>query len=236
MELQQLWIYPIKSGRGISLTQATVKPEGLEYDRGWMIVNQEGKFLTQRQYPQLARLKVTITGDHLQLAIDGHNPLAIPLIYQQDNPEALILVQVWRDWVSAIDQGELAGQWLQQGLKLPELVKLVRLSPDHPRAIDPDYATATAQAVSFADGYPCLITNTASLQDLNDRLSDDETPITMDRFRPNLVIATDQPFIEDQWAELQIGEIRFDLVKPCSRCVVTTTDQRTGEKIGIKNP
>ncbi|HEY9867512.1 MAG TPA: MOSC domain-containing protein, partial [Candidatus Obscuribacterales bacterium] len=151
-------------------------------------------------------------------------------------------VQVWRDQTMAIDQGDDVANWLKNALKQdnqPNL-RLVRQSPNFIRPVDPNYAVNPDNQVSFADGYPCLLTNTASLTELNRKLQETyptaSEEIPMNRFRPNLVIDTNQPFIEDQWKTILIGEIYFDLVKPCSRCIVTTTDQESGERNPLKEP
>lgn len=132
--------------------------------------------------------------------------------------------------------------WLQNALKQdnqPNL-RLVRQSPNFIRSVDPNYAVNINNQVSFADGYPCLLTNTASLVELNRKLTEiypiSSQEVPMNRFRPNLVIDTDQPFIEDQWKVILIGEVYFDLVKPCSRCIVTTTHQKSGERNELKEP
>ncbi len=136
-----------------------------------------------------------------------------------------IEVVVWDDRTIAIDQGDDAGCWFSEILGFP--CRLVRQSPDEIRPVDPEYAGNSETPVSFADGYPILLANTASLADLNDRLAE---KIPMARFRPNIVFESDEPFIEGTWKTIRVGDLTYSLVKPCSRCLVTTTDQETGER------
>jgi uncharacterized protein YcbX len=230
MQIEELWIYPLKSCRGIALTEAEVTPKGLAGDREMMIVDTAGKFLTQRDYPQMATLSVQLKGEEVILSVAESKLDSISLkpgLNGQKRP-----VQVWRDRGIAIDQGDAVAQWLQAALNLSDPVRLVRQTPEHPRFVDPHYAPTGKETVSFADGYPILIANTASLDDLNRRLEatyqNAAQNVPMSRFRPNIVIETHIPFGESEWKQLQIGTIKLALVKPCSRCIVTTTDQHTG--------
>ncbi|MEM9543448.1 MAG: MOSC N-terminal beta barrel domain-containing protein, partial [Cyanobacteria bacterium P01_E01_bin.42] len=236
MHVSELSIYPIKACRGISLEMAEVTPKGFLWDREFMITDRSGKFLTQRQYPQLALIEVKIEEERISLSAPSHPSLEIPATSEGEEIE----VQVWRSHLIAIDRGDRAGHWLQSVLKTPDPLRLVQQTPRHIRAIDPQYATRENAPVSFADGYPFLITNTASLAELNRRLeetySDPAQIVPMNRFRPNIVIESDRSFAEDEWQVLQIGEVIFDLVKPCDRCIVTTTDQMTGRQNELREP
>nr|WP_237747949.1 MOSC N-terminal beta barrel domain-containing protein [Spirulina subsalsa] len=235
--MSELTIYPIKSCRGIALTEAQVLSKGFLWDREFMITNEQGQFLTQRDFPQLATLGVTIDGERITLSRGDE---VAPLRFQATHQGPRSVVQVWRDRTPAIDQGETVAQWLTQALALPFPVRLFRQSPHPLRIADPHYTGRTDQPVSFADAYPFLLTNTASLAQLNRRLeatygnSSQQVPMT--RFRPNIVIHSEDPFLEDHWQTLQIGALRFAVVKPCSRCLVTTTDQQTGERNPLKEP
>ncbi|MEM8640603.1 MAG: MOSC N-terminal beta barrel domain-containing protein [Cyanobacteria bacterium P01_G01_bin.54] len=235
LAVAELWVYPIKGCRGVSLEQAELTPTGLQYDRQWMIVNETGKFITQRELPQLAQIAVTWDTQALTLAVeDALAPCVVPLDYAGDEQA----VQVWRSHTTAIDQGDAAAAWLSQCLG--RSVRLVRQSPHYIRPINPEYAGADNVPVSFADGYPVLVTNTASLADLNERLAqkygDRTHNIPMNRFRPNLVVASDAPFAEDDWSALQIGAVELALVKACDRCIVTTTDQQRGTRSPDQEP
>jgi uncharacterized protein len=222
MHVSDLYIYPIKSCRGIQLKQAEVTYKGLLWDREMMLVDAKGKFITQREYPQLATVAVTITENSLSLETNNNS-----LTFQPSLSGAKIPVQVWRNQTIAIDQGDEIAQWFEKILNIP--CRLVRQSPAYLRPANPQYAGNNHTPVSFADGYPILLTNTASLADLNQRLVE---PVPMNRFRPNIVISSDQAFIESSWQKIAISEINYALVKPCSRCIITTTDQETG----IRNP
>ncbi len=231
MRVKSLHIYPIKSCRGISLSESEVTPKGFKNDREYMIVNSAGKFLTQRQHPQLATLAVEIEGDYLCLFTEVGVKESGRKDYFRLRPITegkTTLVQVWRDSTEAIDQGDEVADWLENFLGFP--CRLVKQSEYHIRPIDPNYAGNSNSPVSFADGYPYLITNTASLEELNRKIPDEGDRVPMNRFRPNIVIETDKPFIESQWREIIIGDVRFSLVKPCTRCIITTTNQDTGER------
>ena len=159
MQVKELWIYPIKSCQGISLQTAEVTLKGFKWDRELMIVDKMGKFLTQRQEPKLAQIKVQLSQDKLTLSIKDSNLSALELIPSLEGEEKQ--VQIWNDQTIAIDQGDQAAKWLQKALNLED-IRLVRQSPKYIRRIDPNYAQREDEPVSFSDGYPMLITNTAS--------------------------------------------------------------------------
>jgi uncharacterized protein YcbX len=216
------------------LNKAEVTPKGFVRDREFMLVDQNHKFMTQRQHSQLARIQVKIADEKLVLSVDSDE--IKPFILTPNLTGNSLEVNIWRDQTLAIDQGDEVAVWFQTALQLPpgETCRLVRQSPEYPRRVNPDYAVQQTDHVSFADGYPFLLTNTASLQELNQRIQaknpHHKIEIPMIRFRPNLVVETEQPFIEDTWQRVQIGEIQFAVVKPCDRCNITTTDQTTGER------
>ncbi len=236
MHVCELAIYPIKACRGISWSTAEVTPKGFLWDREFMITDDSGKFLTQRQYPQLALIEVQIEGETISLSAPSYPSIEWMTTLTGEEIE----VEIWRDRLIAIDQGDPVANWLQSVLKTPQPLRLVRQSPRHIRPVNPNYTTGENAPVSFADGYPFLITNTASLAELNRRLEiaypDRSQTVPMNRFRPNIVIDSDRPFLEDEWKVLQIGEVVFDLVKPCARCVVTTTDQMTAQRNVLREP
>jgi uncharacterized protein len=232
MLITQIWIYPIKSGQGISLSQGEVTAKGIVLDREFMIVNSSGKFITQRQFSQLATLQIKILENtHLMLSVEDDK--IEPFILIPTTHNQVIPVEIWRDHTLAIDQGEEVAQWLTEALKLKEKVRLVKQSAQHIRPINPQYTTQIHAPVSFADGYPLLLTNIASLAELNNKIIQQyhhqDHIAVMSQFRPNLVVKTDQSFAEDHWQNLQIGSINFKVAKPCSRCIVTTTNQKNGQ-------
>lgn len=240
MNLLELFIYPIKSCGKIPLNQAEVTLKGLAGDREFMWVDESGQFVTQRTYPQLTKIQVQRLENEIELSVDDQE--IEPFKLQPTLTGTSKTVQVWRDETVAIDQGDAVADWLQNALKQDEqpYFRLMRQSPNFIRPVDPNYAVNPNNQVSFADGYPCLLTNTASLAELNLKLkeiySTSSPEIPMNRFRPNIVIDTNQPFIEDDWKTILIGEVYFDLVKPCSRCIVTTTNQKSGERNELKEP
>lgn len=234
--VSEINIYPIKSCRGISLEQAEITQKGFLWDRELMLVNEAGKFLTQRQYPQLATVKVEIQDNNITLSSTEKSLQTIT--FQPTLTGEPIKVEIWGDRTTAILQDHHVSAWFTTLLNYP--CYLVRQSPNHIRPINPKYAQKNDLPVNFSDGYPFLLTNTASLVELNKRLEatyqNKEQTILMNRFRPNIVIQTEQPFIEGQWKSITIGEIPFSVVKPCTRCVIITTDQLTGQRHLLQEP
>ena len=241
MIVSEVFIYPIKSCQGIRLEQAEVTPKGFAWDREFMLVNPKGKFLTQRQHPNLARIQVQrLRGDFISLSVKDAN--LKPLIFKPTLTGLEIEVEIWRDRTIAIDQGDEVAEWFQSALQLnrEQKYRLVRQSPKYMRPIDQKYALREGESVSFADGYPFLLTATASLAELNRRIrqfhKDNAQEVPMNRFRPNIVVNTSDPFIEGNWKLIQIGQVNFSVVKPCSRCIITTTDQLTGNRNPLQEP
>lgn len=167
----------------------------------------------------MALIETELGSEQLTLRAPGMEPLRLER--RGDGPA--LDVEIWRDRCPAVDQGDEATAWLSSFLGAP--VRLVRQCEGADRRVDPEYARAPSDQVSFADGYPFLLAAEASLDDLNGRLPD---ALPMNRFRPNLVVAGSRPFEEDGWRVIRVGEIVFDVVKPCARCVITTVDQATG--------
>jgi len=221
MRLSALHVYPIKSCRGTELQRADVGPRGIEGDRRWMVVTPTGGFLTQRKHPRMALVEPELSEDELVIRAPGMEPLR--LARDADGPTTR--VDIWKDQCEAVDLGDEAAEWFSSFLDAPR--RLVRQAHDAHRAADPAYVRSGSPQVSFADGYPFLLAGEASLADLNARLMD---PIPMNRFRPNLVVSGSAPWEEDGWRRIRIGNLDFDVVKPCARCVITTVDQATGEK------
>ena len=223
--LASLHIYPVKGCRAVDLDRAAVEPWGLAGDRRWLIVDADCQFMTQRKHPALARVVVTGGGDGADLTVssDGYPPLRVAA--PGDRAE-LLKVTVWRSTVLAAAAGDEADAWFSAYLAEP--VRLVYLDDPTRRAVDPEYG-ADGDTVSFADGYPLLLTSADSLGQLNQWLTEaGHQPVPMNRFRPNAVVTGYQPWAEDRWRRITIGAVRFRVAKPCGRCVVTTTDQTTG--------
>jgi len=219
--LAAISIYPVKACRATPLQAATLGPHGLAGDREWMAIRPDGRFLSQRTHPALARVVPTLTGSGLRLACDGLDPLAVDAASVLAGP--VREVSVWDDRLEACDAGDAAAAWLSQATGTP--ARLVRVAARHARRADRDYVGEREVPVAFADGFPLLVCSTASLAELNRRLPAD---VPMDRFRPNLVLEGLPPFAEDGLRSLRIGAVRIALVKPCARCAVPGLDQHTG--------
>jgi len=219
--LSGLTVYPVKSARGIALETAVVGARGVEGDRRWMVVDGARTFVSQRTHPRLALVSVAAEGERLVLTAPGASPLAV---VPPPAAVAAVPVRVWDDTCDAQPAGPDAARWLSGLLGLA--CELVFLPDGSHRPVAPR-AGAPAAEVAFADAYPFLLISEASLEDLNRRLA---RPVPMDRFRPNLVVQGCRPYAEDGWRTIRIGSMVFHLVKPCSRCVVTTVDQATGER------
>ena len=232
MKITQLTIYPVKSLRGISLERAELTERGLAHDRQWMVVDDIGRFVTQRQLPGMARIGVRLTDEALVLEHPAVAPLVIPL-ERADQPR--LPVYVWDDLCQALDEGAEAAAWL--GDVLGDFkgsgLRLVRFAPDQRRDVEAHYLAPDERAhTAFADGYPFLVVTEGSLAEVNRRLeAKGLAPVPMARFRPSIVIDAAEPFAEDGWDELALheGAVRLGLRKPCQRCKITTVDQATGE-------
>lgn len=218
--LSSLHVYPVKACGGLSPAEWPVDDFGLRNDRRWMVVDLAGRFVTQREAPRLALIRPALETGGLVLRAPGMPELRLPLV---PATRERVPVQVWRDATEAVPVSPEAAQWLSR--YLGALVRLVWMPDDVVRPTDPAYADG--YRVSFADGFGFLLVSEASLADLNRRL---EAPLPMNRFRPNLVVSGTEPFAEDGWREIRIGGLQLRLVKPCGRCVVTTTDQETAER------
>ena len=222
-KLSELNIYPVKSLGGISLNEAEVTDRGLKFDRRWMIVDNDEKFLTQRTHPKMALLKTKISHNKLILSHKTEDipPLVIPI---NSKFSETTIVNIWNDLVTAFLVGKYADEWLCD--VLDQKCKLVFMPDETERFVDRSYANQN-EIVSFADAYPFLIIGQSSLDDLNSRLAE---KLPMNRFRPNLVFSGGKPYEEDNWKKFKIGEITFEAVKPCSRCTTITVDQENAEK------
>lgn len=227
-----LHLYPVKGCRGLDLPQADVDVTGLVSagvgDREWMVVGEDDRFVTQRELPRLALVSVEIRNGRLRLAAPHLRGCDVPL----DATGAAREIVVWRSTVRGVDAGEAAASWLSDWLA--QHVRLVRFDRAVPRRCDPDYVADSGAHTMFADGYPVLVANTASLAELNDRLAQrGHRPLPMNRFRPNVVVDGLDAFAEDHIDTLAAGGVVLQLVKPCTRCQVTTTDQDSA-RVGIE--
>jgi hypothetical protein len=226
VKVKSLHIYPLKSGRVIDQDEAEVTPWGLAGDRRYMLVDRDGKFITQRELQALAQVTAIASHGALHLSKAGSDEnLTVSF-----DPDRRIDVDIWDTPTNASLAADSVNTTLSNWLATP-----VRLVHADDRTVRPCSATWAGEGVEtgFADGYPILITTTGSLKALTDAtLNMGAATFGMDRFRPNIVIEDDQPFADDRWAAVEIAGIRCDLVKPCARCIMTTQDQLTGERGG----
>ncbi|OOG66843.1 MOSC domain-containing protein [Sinorhizobium sp. A49] len=224
MKVTGLNIHPLKSGRAIPLETVTVNLDGFAGDRRFMLVEPDGRFITQRELQALAQVEANHIdgGVHLKM---GDKALSVRF-----DPDQRLDVRVWASDVDAAVADDAANETLSGWFGRP--VRLAHMDASAERFVGAEWA-GTAAPVGFADGFPILITTTGSLADLNRTLAEKgQEPVGMDRFRTNILLDCDAAWDEDFWESLEIGGIRFDFVKPCARCIMTTQDQITGERIG----
>jgi len=229
--LSDITLYPIKSCAGISLREAVLTRSGLMsehvYDREWMVVDTQGRFLTQREHPRMALIVPRIKATTLELRAPGMLRLEVELGLPHPQLAPTLEVQVWDDTLRAYDCDEVTATWFSNAIGVP--CRLVRFHPDVVRATSTKWTAGVAASTMFADGYPVLIAGAASLDDVNEKLrAAGRAPLAMDRFRPNLVIADIGAFEEDYADFLQFGATVLKPVKPCSRCPIPSIDQATG--------
>ena len=224
MYISEINIYPIKSLKGISLESAIVEDRGLQFDRRWMLVDDKRQFITQREVPRMATVKIDVGPAGLSAAINGDR-ISVP---SQPETGETANVKIWSSSVKGEFYPKEINDWFSDAIGVN--CRLVLMPETTKRIVSPDYAVRRFEdTVSFADGYPFLLIGEGSLADLNSRL---EEPVPMNRFRPNFVVAGSEAFEEDTWKRIRIGATEFHVVKPCARCVITTVDQAAGEKNG----
>ena len=222
LTLSEINIYPIKSLAGISLQSAEVEDRGLKYDRRWVLVDETNTFFTQRDFPEMALIKVEIANAGLKLQHKKKNieSLTIPFQFEYSKKDKVV---IWDDNVAGEFYNSQIDDWFSETLGIK--CHLVKMPESTKRVVDETYVKN--KTVSFADGYPFMIIGQSSLDDLNSRM---EKPLPMNRFRTNFVFTNGKPFEEDNWKKFKIGNVEFEAVKPCARCVITTTDQETAER------
>ncbi|WP_329213963.1 MOSC domain-containing protein [Streptomyces sp. NBC_01485] len=227
-ELLSIHVHPVKALRGQAPREAVVEPWGLAGDRRWALIDDGGRVVTQRQRPRLALAAAELLPGGVRLSAPGLEPLTVRV------PESVgtVSLEIFRDKVEGVLADDAAHAWCSAHVGAD--VRLVHLDdPATRRPVDPEYALP-GETVTFADGFPLLVTTTASLDALNSLIAQGglaaEGPLPMDRFRPNLVLAGTDPWAEDGWSRLAVGDVEFRVAKPCGRCVVTTTDQVTAAR------
>jgi uncharacterized protein YcbX len=220
-----LFVYPVKSCRGIAQDSTELAATGFMGDRHWMLVRPNGRFVTQRELPRMALIETQLTSTTLKLAAPGMEPLEV--LREADG--AARAVTVWKFEGRGLDYGEIAAAWVSQYLETP--LRLVRFDPSAPRECNEEWTPGTRAVTEFSDGYPILVISRASLADLNARLPQ---ALPMERFRPNIVIDGVEAYDEDRMHELRAGPVTLRIVKPCTRCSITTTDQQKGAVDGVE--
>ena len=230
--ISALFVYPVKSCAGIPLDDALIEADGLQWDRRWMIVGANGRFVSQREYPSMARIITALGDDALHLHADRASA-GLSLPFATPANAARVPVSVWKDSFDALDEGEAAAQWVSGVIGAP--LRLVRFADDVTRLASRKWTRDVEAPTRFADGFPLLVTTDASLAELNGRLdAKGVPPLPMNRFRPNVVLGDTEAFDEDFVGTATVGAngdadpvvLRF--VKPCARCPITTVDQATG--------
>jgi uncharacterized protein len=232
VRIRELGFYPIKGCRGFNPRVARVEPTGLVLDadgaagvgdREWVIVDADGEFVSQRELPRMALIETKLTGSHLRLKAPGMLLLEVPLASEGDVQE----VQVWNDRVNAVTQGDVADAWVSRYLDMP--ARLMRFDPEGQRLSNVRYMSPDVAPYKFADAFAVLVTNQASLDDLNQRLAaQGQDPVTLERFRANVVLEGLDAYEEDYLKTLRIGDITLRVVKRCARCTVPGVDPATG--------
>jgi uncharacterized protein YcbX len=229
LTLARLHLYPVKSCAGVELDAAVLASTGLDLDRAWMLVDPYDDFVTQRELPRLALVQPSLKADEMVLRAPGMLALHVGI----DTVEAPRRVRVWDDEVAAYDMGDLAAQWFSDFTG--QQLRLVRFDPEQRRLSSRRWSGDVEAENAFSDGYPLLVTSTASLDELNGRLrSRGAAAVQMRRFRPNLVLDGLDSHGEDWLDEIGFdtaeGRVRLRLVKPCTRCPVPNIDPASGER------
>lgn len=227
MHISEIHVYPVKSLGGISLQSAQLTLAGFQFDRQWMVVQPDGTFMTQRQFPQMALIETAIVDDMLVLSTFG---MGTHIVNSVNDNAKRIDTEVWGDQISAMEYDPITNDWLSQAIDFP--CKLVSFPTDQTRQCDQEFANS-GEHTKFADGFPLLLLSQESLDDLNQRL---HAPVGMDRFRPNIVVKGCDAFAEDHWHTIRINNdsspVDLRVAKPCARCSVPTVNQQTGVLAG----
>ena len=226
LRIASLHVYPVKSCAGVSLDESLLIETGFEFDRAWMLVDAAGGFVTQRELPRMALVQPTLKLHEMVLRAPGMLALHIAL----DAVEKPVRVRVWNDEVAAFDMGDLAAQWFSDFLHRP--LRMVRFDPEQKRLSDRQWTGDIEAETLFADGFSLLVASTAGLDELNRRLqAAGEAPVTLARFRPNIVLDGLDAHGEDHLDEIAFdtadGPVRLKLVKPCTRCPIPDIDPLT---------
>ncbi len=238
IKISQLFLFPVKSLRGVAVNSAELTETGFKWDRHWMVVKPDGGFVTQRQLPRMVLIHTQLTADHLVLSKEGMANLMIPLTPSDAKNSAAILdVKVWKDQCKAIDEGEEVSQWITEAIGAPKTLRLVRMANGHKRPQSkPEQLGATTHTL-FSDAAPILVCNNASLDALNKSLNEHEfDAVPMNNFRPNIVIGGINAFEEHNIAGLSNEDYELKYCYPCQRCVVPTINIDTATRHPKQEP
>lgn len=224
LSISELSIYPIKSARGLSLQSIKLHERGPECDRRWMIVDNKDSFVTQRKFPKMCLIKTEFINGELYVSADGLGQCHVPAGGEQVRRSS-----VWGTTVEGEDCGDHAATWISE--YIDKECRVIYMNDNYSRLVDPRFATQ-GESVGFADGFPLLVTTQASLDDFNSKLIESGAgfEVSMDRFRPNIVITGNPAWSEDTWKGISVNGIELSLVKPCSRCIMPSVNPQTGEK------
>lgn len=227
--LSALYTHPIKSCAAVALGQAKCEAQGLEHDRRWMVVDDRGELLSQREAPRLALVAPALRSEVMRIAAPGMLRIELPLEVEEDDPSVLCKVKVWDDVVDAVDEGDYVAQWFSDFLGRP--ARLVKLHPEARRLAATGRSGVAPATHRFADALPLLVVGQASLDDLNLRLAGaDARAVPMNRFRPNLVLEGLDAYAEDRIDALVADGIELRAVRRCVRCEIPDIDQDTAER------
>ena len=226
-QLTQINLFPIKSCGGYSVDSALMKAGGLQGDRRYMLVNEDGRFLSQRTQPRMSLIQVKPDDGGFLVVAPGQTELSLPAVLPADDMRQ---VKVWKDELSAVLAPAAINEWFAAVLGIP--CQLVYMNKPNGRRVKSGYG-GPEDSLSFADGAPVMLVSSESLVDLNQRL---EESVDMMRFRPNFVVTAGTAFAEDRWRQIRIGSAKFDVAWPCTRCGIPTVDPATGEQDALGEP
>ncbi|MBT8054749.1 MAG: MOSC domain-containing protein [Xanthomonadales bacterium] len=234
VEITGLYIYPVKSLKGIALEKATLTPQGFLNDRRWMVVRSSGRFVTQRDLSRLALIHTGLSDSGVTLTLDGHGAVTVPFDSTGGEP---VQTRVWGDACETVDEGGEVSRWLTAATECSEKLRLVHMQPGFVRPQGKPRELGEQTSTFFADAAPFLVAGEASLNELNRELAArGHPPVPMDRFRPNVVVRGLQPFAEHGLAGLENSAYGLKFCHPCERCVVTTINQDTAAKDPARQP
>ena len=234
LQIAGLFVYPVKSMKGIALDESILTAKGLLHDRIWMVVRPDGRFVTQRGLPRLALVSTRLDDAGVTLSVEGHGSIAIPF---DSGGGSAVATQVWGDACEAVDEGPAVSRWLTRALDSPETLRVVRMAAGFRRPQNKPERFGADTTTHFADSAPFLVASEASLAELNRELvAGGHEAIPMNRFRPNIVVRGLEPFAEHRARELVSEDWHLCLADACERCLVTTIDQQTAQRNPAREP